>query len=631
MLPLWRAPSGPGTRWQSGRWFIRPERLYLTPGDSPMGFRLPLDSLPWVIPGDDPRIDELDPFAPRDALPSREALSVRGRAGLSEEFATSQRAGSRGDVAFGGSRGPETRAKGPAEPRFHPQGESAARPQRFKSDTGTVRTAICVEPRDGVLHIFMPPLAEVVDYLELCAVIEDTADELGKKIRLEGYHPPSDPRMNRLSVTPDPGVIEVNVHPARAGTSWCRTPRSSTKRRARPTCDREIHARRAPYRHRRRKPRRARRGHARRQPHAAPPRSLAQPGRLLAEPSVAVVLVLGHVRGADQSVAARRRSASRQRLRARYRVPPARTQLGRQLPPPWLVDRIFRNLLIDVTGNTHRTEFCIDKLYSPDSTSGRSGLVELRAFEMPPHARMSLTQQLLVRALVAEFWRRRTERPVRWGTELHDRFSLPHFVRAGFRRRPRRSAARRVPVRRRHGSRRTTSFAFRCCGTSKRAAGSSWSCGRPSSRGTCSAKKPAGGGTARYVDSSVERLEVKVRGMTDERHVIACNGRRVPLHPTGTNGEFVAGVRYRAWHPPSASAPHDRCSLTSRVRRRRPLERARGRGCTYHVAHPGGSAPSLSDATASRPRAAAVRGSTALVIRRGLASCRRSNRIRSFR
>ena len=147
---------------------------------------------------------------------ARSAQRERAR-GAERRVRHVERAGSRGDVAFGGSRGPETRAKGPAEPRFQPQGESAARPQRFKSDTGTVRTAVCVEPRDGVLHIFMPPLAEVVDYLELCAVIEDTADELGKKIRLEGYHPPSDPRMNRLSVTPDPGVIEVNVHPA---ASW---------------------------------------------------------------------------------------------------------------------------------------------------------------------------------------------------------------------------------------------------------------------------------------------------------------------------------------------------------------------------------------------------------------------------
>jgi uncharacterized protein (DUF2126 family) len=567
-LPLQRIRNGSGDHWVSGLWFFRPQRMYLLPGDSPMGYRLPLDSLPWVSESDYPHHYETDPFEPRAPLPPRDKLASNGT--------------QRRQMAAGHERRQGIRTQGPIHDG---RGENGTPPRPGQSASGTIRTALCVEPRDGHLHVFMPPVSQVEDYLDLIAAIEETASDLGTKVVIEGYTPPRDPRLKQFNVTPDPGVIEVNIQPA---ASWSELVDNTTvlyeeARQTRLGTEKFMldgrHVGTGGGNHVVLGGPTAGDSAMLRKPHLL--RSLIS--YWLNHPSLSYLfsgLFIGPTSQSPRIDEARNDAIAELEL--------AFTQIpDKGEVPPWLIDRVLRNILVDVTGNTHRTEFCIDKLYSPDGPTGRLGLLEMRAFEMPPHARMSLAQQLLIRGLLAEFAQHPYKRKlVRWDTRLHDRFLLPHFVLDDF-------GDVMDELRRSGYGFETGWFAphyefrfpeigqvnYRGIDLELRQALEPWH---------VLGEEGGAGGTVRYVDSSLERVQVKVRDLTAGRHVIACNGVRVPLHSTGIEGEFVAGVRYRAWAPSSALHPT--------IGVHTPLvfdivdtwsDRAIG-GCTYHVAHPGG-------------------------------------------
>jgi uncharacterized protein (DUF2126 family) len=580
-LPIQRTVRDGRPAWRSGPWFLRRERCFLIPGDSPMGLRLPLDSVPWVSRADYPYLHPPDPFAEPPPLPESEEVRPRLRERARQPFIEGHERDAVDELA-GEGRGAVRRQRlvpRPLEP------ESERKPGRQESADWIVRTALCVEPRGGRLHVFMPPVATTADYLELIAAVEETAGELRMPVVIEGEAPPRDPRIHQIKVTPDPGVIEVNIHPAH---NW----------------DELVHHTQALYE----EARLARLGTEKflldgrhvgtgggnhvviGGPTPADSPVLRRPDLLCSlltywqnHPALSFLfssLFIGPTSQHPRVDEARNDSLRELEI--------AFSQVPEQGPvPPWLVDRLFRHLLIDATGNTHRAEFCIDKLYSPDTAGGRLGLLELRAFEMPPHARMSLTEALLLRAFIARFWKQPYRRSlVRWGTELHDRFLLPHFVAqdlaeviedmndAGYPLRPEWFAPHfefRFPC---YGE-----VTYRGVNLEIRQALEPWH---------VLGEQGMAGGTVRYVDSSLDRLQVRARGLIDTRHAVCCNGRRVPLHPTGTEGEYVAGVRFRAWQPPECLHPT--------VGVHAPLtfdvvdtwnHRSLG-GCVYHVAHPGG-------------------------------------------
>jgi uncharacterized protein (DUF2126 family)/transglutaminase-like putative cysteine protease len=523
-----------GSRWDSARWLedlLMRRQLFLLPGDSPMGYRLPLDSLP-VAPDTGAA---LDPYAPRPPL-----------------------------LQFSDGR------------------ERQGRTPPFVG--GVVRTALCVEPRGGVLRIFMPPCYTVDDYLDLVAAIEDTALATGLPVVLEGYTPPRDPRLAQFQITPDPGVIEVNIQPT---STWNELSALTDivyeeARQSRLTTEKFMvdgrHIGTGGGNH-------ITLGGA--TPADSP--FLRRPDLLRSlvgywhnHPSLSYLfsgLFIGPTSQAPRADEARTETIYELDL-ALSRIP------DYAVAPPWFIDRSLRNLLVDLTGNTHRAEFCIDKLYSPDSASGRLGIVELRNFEMPPHARMSLAAHALLRSLLARFWKEPYhERLARWGSQLHDRFLLPHFVGDDFQ--------EVLDDQRAHGYdldpawyTAQQEFRFPVLGRSSyrgidlelRLALEPWNV----------LGEENVGGTVRFVDASVERIQVGITGLPPDRYRLAVNGVAVPLRPTGRADQQIAGVRYRAWQP--ASCLHPLIPVHA------PLvfdlvDTWNGRavaGCTYHVAHPGG-------------------------------------------
>jgi uncharacterized protein (DUF2126 family)/transglutaminase-like putative cysteine protease len=533
-LPLkWRGDATDGY-WTSSKWSFRGNTMYLLPGDSPMGFRLPLASLPWVEEAERDHEPERDPFDTRPAL---------------------------------------------AEASDEPM------PGGAESTREVVHTALCVELRNGQLQVFMPPQERLEPYLALVNQVAAAANELNLNVVLEGYEPPRDPRINILQITPDPGVIEVNVHPS---ASW-RELIDTTE-----TLYEEARQTRLGTEKFMLDGRHSGTGGGN---HVTLGAALPENSPFLRRPDLLRSFITYWQRHpglsyffsglfiGPTSQAPRVDEARDDNL---YELEIALEMLPEgETDKLWLVDRLLRNFLIDLTGNTHRSEFSIDKLYSPDSAGGRKGLVEFRAFEMPPHPRMSLVQMLLLRTMVAWFWKKPYRKPlIRWGTELHDRFMLRHCVwedilhvvtdlrHAGYAIEPEWFAP-------------FLEFRFPLIGRLE-AEGMQLEIHNGLEPWHVLGEEATAQGTSRYVDSSVERLQVSVRGLKGDRYAVTCNGRRLPLQPTGVRGSAIAGVRFKAWKQHS--------SLHPTIDVHTPLvfdivDTANARsiaGATYHVSHPGG-------------------------------------------
>ena len=530
-------------KWFSSEWTFRRNHIYLTPGNSPLGLRLPLNSLQQKPEHELFPIYEPDLFSKKKRLPSfRQMVSKRHK-------------------------------------NFLENGVPQNMPNYF------VRTALCSEIRDGKLHLFLPPLEEATFYLDLLASIEATARELEIPVVLEGYGPPHDNRLESMKITPDPGVIEVNVHPSHSWSDLKNTTFTIYEEAKKSRLGTEKFMLDGKH---------TGTGGGN---HVTLGGVSPKDSPLLRKPSLlrSLLTFWQHHPGLSYlfsgsfigptSQAPRVDEARHDSL---YELEIAFSQIPKgEEVPFWLTDRLFRHLLTDLTGNTHRAEFCIDKLYSPDSSTGRLGILELRGFDMPPHPQMSLVQMLLIRALVSWFWKKPYEHDlVRWGTELHDKFLIEHFVRedikdivnqlnrAGYNFKEEWFNAFfefRFPE---IGRVNINNIDLELCNGIE-----PWN---------VLGEEMTGGGTSRYVDSSVERLQVKVKNFNQDRYVLTCNSVKVQLKPTVVNAEYVAGIRYKAWNPHS--------SLHPTIETDTPLvfdivdtwnKKSIG-GCIYFVSHPGG-------------------------------------------
>jgi len=570
--------------WLTGRWKFRTESLYLIPGDSPMGLRLPLNSVGFpekeydrYQPESDPIVEQA-PLAP--AGKSLAAATEKSLAILAQKYPSKKNPMSQDALKKNEQK------KLAVEPVVNVATKAAAVPKPFYIEAGyVIRTALCFEVREGRIHLFLPPLTYLEHYVALIESIEDVAKALNMPVVLEGYEPPKDYRLKKFLITPDPGVIEVNIHPVETWNDLVQNTEAlyEDARQCRLATEKFM----LDGRH-------SGTGGGN---HVTFGGSTPANSPFLRRPDLlrSLVTYWQHHPGLSYLFSGLFIGPTSQSPRVDegrdemlYELEIAFQQMPEGIvDQPWLVDRLMRNLLVDITGNTHRAEFCIDKLYSPGTASGRQGILEFRGFEMPPHARMSLVQILLLRCLISRFWKMPYKKPlVRWGTLLHDKFMLPHYVWEDLRDVVKDLNEHGYPFQLEWLA-AFEEFRFPHYGRVQiddiqielRWAIEPWH---------VLGEEISSFGTSRYVDSSLERLQVKVTGLVPGRYVLACNGRRVCLQSTGRHGEFVSGVRYRAWQPPSALHPTIgiHAPLVFDL-----IDTWNGKsigGCTYHVSHPGG-------------------------------------------